>query len=287
MVYVLLSVICSVTVSVILKLARRQNVDTFQIIVWNYPVAVLCTFLFLRPAWVSNLLNTAPLPQYLILAVLLPGIFFALSASIRYAGIVRTEIAQRLSLFIALLAAFFLFNETIQYGKLVGVAVGIAGILCSIGWHRGKNQHGLNRRVWFYPLLVFVGYGVIDILFKQLAQHNGVPYTLSMLLVFGMAMLVSFLFLTYHVYFSRKKFSVHAVFWGMMLGAFNFANILFYMKAHRALPQNPSVVFTGMNVGVITLGALVGIFLFNEKLSYINKIGIFLAILSVFIIAYT
>ena len=73
----------------------------------------------------------------------------------------------------------------------------------------------------------------------------------------------------------------------MVLGGFNFANILFYMKAHRALPENPSIVFTGMNVGVITLGAIIGIFLFSEKLSFINKIGIILAIVSVFIIAYS
>jgi len=41
-----------------------------------------------------------------------------------------------------------------------------------------------------------------------------------------------------------------------------------------------------MNVGVITLGALIGIFLFREKLSLINKIGILLAVVSVLMIAY-
>ncbi len=287
MVYVLLSVICSVTVSVILKLARRQGVDTAQIIVWNYPVAVLCTFLFLRPAWVPNLLGIAPIWQYLALSVLLPGIFVALSASIRYAGIVRTEVAQRLSLFIALIAAFWLFDEPLQPGKLAGVGIGILGILCSIGWHNGKNQHGISHGVWLYPLLVFLGYGVIDILFKQLAQLAGIPYTTSMFVVFCLAMFTAFLFLAYHLQVSRKKFSIHAVFWGGILGAFNFANILFYMKAHRALPDSPSIVFTGMNVGVIALGALIGISVFGEKLSNINRIGLILAIVSVLVIAFS
>jgi len=287
MVYVLFSVVCSVTVSVILKLARRYDVDTSQLIVWNYPVAVLCTWAFLRPQWTPDLLGIAPIAQYIALAVLLPGIFFALSASIRYAGIVRTEVAQRLSLFIALVAAFWLFNESPQAGKLIGVAVGVAGILCSIGWHRGRNQYGLNHRMWGYPLIVFFGYGIIDILFKQVAQHTGVPYTTSMLIVFCLAMVAAFVFLAYHVAVARRKFSVHAIFWGVVLGGFNFANILFYMKAHRALPDNPSIVFTGMNVGVITLGALIGIFLFHEKLSFVNKIGLILAVVSVLIIAYS
>ncbi|SEK61286.1 transporter [Parapedobacter koreensis] len=285
--YVLLSVICSVTVSVILKLARRYQVDTVQIIVWNYPVAVLCAWFFLRPEWSLALLADAPFVLYGTLAVLLPGIFVALGASIRYAGIVRTEIAQRLSLFIALMAAFLLFGERTQPTKLIGVAIGIGGILCSIGWHKGRNQFGLNHRVWLYPVLVFLGYGVVDILFKQVAQHAEVPYTASMLLVFTLAMVVALVYLAYHILGKRKPFSAHAVFWGMVLGGFNFANILFYMKAHRALPENPSIVFTGMNVGVIALGALIGIFLFNEKLSFINKIGIILAVISVFIIAYS
>ncbi len=286
MLYVLYSVVCSVTVSVILKLARRHAVDTTQIIAWNYPVTVICTWSFLRPDWSLAIFRDAPIALYAALAVLLPGIFFALSASIRYAGIVRTEVAQRLSLFIALVAAFWLFNESAQTGKLVGIAIGISGILCSIGWHKGKNQYGRNHGMWLFPVVVFFGYGIIDILFKLIAQHTEVPYTSSMLIVFCLATIVAFAYLTYHVV-AGGKFSVHAVFWGMVLGGFNFANILFYMKAHRALPQNPSVVFTGMNVGVITLGALIGIFVFHEKLSVINKIGVALAVVSVLIIAYS
>ncbi|MFC3196147.1 EamA family transporter [Parapedobacter deserti] len=286
MVFVLFSVVCSVTVSVLLKLARRYGVDTSQLIVWNYPMAVLCTWFFLRPEWSPDVLRLAPVGQYAALAVLLPGIFFALSASIRYAGIVRTEVAQRLSLFIALIAAFWLFNESLHVGKLVGVAIGVGGMLCSIGWHRGRNQHGMNHRMWIFPLVVFFGYGIIDILFKQVAQHTGVPYTTSMLIVFSFATVAAFGYLIYHVTVARKKFSVHAIFWGIVLGGFNFANILFYMKAHRALPENPSIVFTGMNVGVIALGTLVGVVLFREKLSLINKIGIALAVVSVLIIAY-
>src|SRR5690606_10408058 len=167
MVYVLFSVLCSVTVSVILKLARRYSIDSIQIIVWNYPVAVLCTWFFLRPKWSPAELADAPFLLYGGLAVLLPGVFVALAASIRHAGIVRTEVAQRLSLFIALVAAFWLFDETLQAGKLFGVGVGVAGILCSIGWHKGENQYGRNTGAWLYPLVVFFGYGVIDILFKQ------------------------------------------------------------------------------------------------------------------------
>jgi len=284
MLYVLMSVLCSVTVSVILKLTRRYEIDTLQVIVWNYPVAMLCSALFLQPQWPSG--GTLPWALYIALAVLLPGIFLALGASIRHAGIVRTEVAQRLSLFISLLAAFWLFGESAKPGKLVGVAIGVAAILCSIGWHRQPTDAVVTSRPWPYPLIVFFGYGVIDVLFKRMAQYTDVSYTTSMLIAFILATTVAFLLLICRIAVSRRPFSIKAIGWGLILGIFNFANILFYMRAHRTLPDNPSIVFTGMNVGVITLGAFAGLILFREKLSLVNKIGIILAIMSIFIIAY-
>ncbi|MEG0850051.1 MAG: EamA/RhaT family transporter, partial [Flavobacterium sp.] len=62
---------------------------------------------------------------------------------------------------------------------------------------------------------------------------------------------------------------------------FNFGNILFYLKAHKAFAENPSTVFAGMNMGVIILGSLVGLFFFKEKLSKINIIGLLLALVSI------
>lgn len=282
--YVLISVIFSVTVSVILKMARRYAVDTTQIIVWNYPVAVLLAWFFLDPPVLGLSWASLPWGVYIGLGILLPGIFVAIAGAIRYTGIVRTEVAQRLSLVIPLIASFWLFGESPQALKLVGVAIGLAAIVCSIGWRTGRNQYGMNKKVWLYPLVVFMGLGIVDILFKQLALNTAVPYATSLLIVFILAMFLAFGYLAYSVARGGRRFSIHAIFWGIVLGLFNFGNILFYMKAHRALPENPSIVFTGMNIGVILLGAVVGVALFKEKLSKLNKIGLGLAVLSVIII---
>ena len=74
---------------------------------------------------------------------------------------------------------------------------------------------------------------------------------------------------------------------GWVLGVANFGNILFYLKAHTALSTSPSTVFSAMNIGVITLGAIVGLFVFHERLSLLNKIGIGLAIVAIIIITYS
>ena len=55
-------------------------------------------------------------------------------------------------------------------------------------------------------------------------------------------------------------------------------NIYAYVKAHQTLANSPSVVFTGMNVGVIAVASMVGMVIFKERLSGINVLGIGLAI---------
>jgi len=283
--YVFFSVLCSVAVSVVLKTANRLGYRHLDLIVWNYPVAVLATFFFLRPEIPDLAKVHLPWGLYLPLALLLPVVFVCIAYAIAFGGIVRTEVAQRLSLFIPLLAAFFIFREDIGLPKLVGIGVGLLAIVFSIAWGK-KSAPADGNRNWIYPLAVFVGMGVIDILFKKVALYGGASYAFSMFAVFVLAMPVAFGLLAYRLWTTGEKPRPKSILWGILLGLFNFGNILLYMKAHRALPDSPSVVFTAMNIGVILVGTLVGLFFFREKLSVYNKIGLVLAVVSVVLIAY-
>ncbi|OYD47458.1 transporter [Sphingobacterium cellulitidis] len=282
MFYILISVLCSVTVAIIIKLARQRGVNYLQLLVWNYPVALLLTYFVLKPQiipWTSNL----PWNLYLPLGFLLPFIFICLALSIRFGGIVKTEVAQRLSLFIPLIAAYFWMNEQFESKKFIGIAVGLLAIVFSIGWSKNNKSEGKNT--WIYPLLVFFGMGIIDIIFKQIALNTQISYMSSLWIVFTLALGFALIFLLYLLFIRKETFDKKSLLYGAILGIFNFGNIVFYMKAHKALPDSPSLVFTGMNIGVIAVGAIAGVLLFKEKLSVYNKIGLFLAIISVLLIA--
>ena len=282
MFYILISVLCSVTVAIIIKLARQRGVNYLQLLVWNYPVALLLTYFVLKPQiipWTSNL----PWNLYLPLGFLLPFIFICLALSIRFGGIVKTEVAQRLSLFIPLIAAYFWMNEQFESKKFIGIAVGLLAIVFSIGWSKNNKSEGKNT--WIYPLLVFFGMGIIDIIFKQIALNTQISYMSSLWIVFTLALGFALIFLLYLLLIRKETFDQKSLLYGAILGIFNFGNIVFYMKAHKALPDSPSLVFTGMNIGVIAVGAIAGVLLFKEKLSVYNKIGLFLAIISVLLIA--
>ena len=159
MIYIFLSVCCSVFVSVLLKLAKRYEIDTKQAITWNYSIATLLTWIIYKPEIPE--INAV----YISLGILLPSLFLVLALSVQYTGIVRTDIAQRLSLFIPVLASFIIFSEAQSALKLLGIFIAFIAIIFSIPWQKDSNK-GTNS--WIYPLIVFIGMGLIDILFKHL-----------------------------------------------------------------------------------------------------------------------
>ena len=275
MIYVLASAICSVLVSVLLKLARRFGLDVGQMVAWNYAMACVLAALLLQPALSPLRAAGAPWFALLGLGVLLPVIFLALGASVRHAGIVRSEVAQRLSLLLSLLAAFVLFGERLDATKALGCVLGLLALLGMV-WRaeRGRGEGGPAS--WLWPLLVFAGFGAIDVLFKRVAAA-GVPLGTSLLAMFALALPVAIMLAVWQ----RARFTLHSALGGLLLGLLNFGNIFFYLRAHRALPHDPALVFASMNLGVVVLGALAGVLLFRERLARINLAALLLALLAI------
>ena len=282
--YLLASVTCSVTVAVLLKLARRYDVDVRQAITMNYAVAALLCWAVLKPDPAALLAPHTPWAVLAALGVLLPSVFLAMAAAVRHAGIVRSDAAQRLSLFIPLLAAFLLFGEPVSGRKLAAILLAFCALACLL--RRPSTDTGTGtgtapgRGMWLWPLVVWAGYGVIDILFKQVARA-GTAFAAGLLLAFVLAggLMLAYL-LARRVRWQRRHLLA-----GVALGVFNFGNILTYIRAHQSLPEHPALVFASMNMGVITLGTLVGALVFREPLTRVNGLGIALALAAIVLMA--
>ena len=268
------SVLCSVTVAILLKLARRYDIDVRQAIATNYAMAALLCVTLLKPDLARINVQGSNLLLLGALGVLMPSVFVAMARSVRYAGIVRSDAAQRLSLFIALLAAFVLFGEPVTSTKLWGIALAFAALFCVLRRPADAPAHdGPPHAAWMWPLAVWAGYGTIDVLFKVMAR-SGSAFPGTLLLVF----LLAGVLMTLYLLLARTRWQARSLAAGLLLGLMNFANIYTYIRAHQTLPDHPALVFASMNMGVIALGTLAGAVLFREKLSAINLVGLALAL---------
>jgi drug/metabolite transporter (DMT)-like permease len=278
MLFLILSIICSVTVGVIFKIARKYTISHTQIVAWNYVFAGTLCYLSFSPD-LNTVETTAPWWLYITIGILLPSIFLFLASSIKHMGIVKTDAAQRLSLFIPVLAAWLIFKEEFNMLKISAFVLAIPALLLILT----KNTENTKNK-WGYPAVVLIGFGVIDILFKQIATYTSLPYTTSLFVILGIAMCIMITVVAYEVIFKKVKLNIHNILFGSLVGIFNFGNILFYLKAHQEFSKNPSTVFAGMNMGVIIIGSLVGVLIFKEKLSKMNFLGLFLALIAIVLI---
>ncbi|MGP5059574.1 EamA/RhaT family transporter [Psychrobacter celer] len=279
MMYLVIAVLCSVAVSVLLKILRQKNIDIRQTIVAGYPVAFLLTWFLLTPdvSSISTLGNAWGI--ILALGILLPTVFIILGRAIASVGMVATDAAQRLSLIIPIIAAFLLFGEVLTGTRVLGLVLGFLalGALVYQPKHTGGGEHAsmsppaARTPLWLFG--VWAGYGIVDILFKQVAKQ-GTAFPLTLFVSFGVAGLLLLIYLLV----TRVRWQGNALAAGLLLGALNMGNIYAYVRAHQVLSDSPSIVFTGMNVGVIAVATLIGVAVFKERLGRINVLGLLLAI---------
>jgi len=151
-----------------------------------------------------------------------------------------------------MLAAFALFGETLTPHRAVGLLLAFAALACLLIKPQKTAVSGSLKTQIACLIGVWLGYGVIDILFKQLSKTAGTGSNL--LVMFALAGVLMAVYLVAQ----KARWTRASIIGGIVLGSLNFVNILFYLKAHRAFSGNPTLVFAGMNMGVIALGALVG-----------------------------
>lgn len=278
--FLVFSIVCSVSVSILLKVARQHSIQVSQAIAANYVMASVLTLTLLQPRLDNLWQPELPIVVLLLLGLLLPSIFIVMAYAVQYAGIVRSDAAQRLSLLIPLLAAFLLFNEPYDHYKLGGILCGLLAIgFLSLQQSSATSSHtamAARRRAMGLLFGVWVGYGLIDILFKQLAQSD-LSFISSLIITFMLAGVLMFGGLFYR----RTTWHVPSLLGGLLLGLFNFGNIYFYIRAHQQFPQNPALVFAAMNIGVIVVGTLVGVGLFKERATGRIGIGLILALAAI------
>ncbi|MGM5630904.1 DMT family transporter [Apibacter raozihei] len=280
---VLISVLFNVGVSIILKIFSSKSSASqslFPVITYNYIFSALFCYFIYHPSLTTINDSQAPWLIYILMSILMPVMFILIGLSIKHIGIARTDIAQRISLLLTLVASFLFFKEDFTWKKIAGLSLGFISIFFIFHQSRKSKSEGIYS--WLLPVLIFFGMGVISILYKVIAANQEISFTTSTFFIFVGSFITGVIILA----FSKQKFNLSSLVWGLAVGVFNFGNVLFYLKAHQTLKHNPSMVFATMNLGVIILGSITGICFFKEKMSSRNYFGLLLALISIILITF-
>lgn len=281
MILILAAALSSVLVSILLKNLKKNGYQPLQMIAWNYASASLLCFLWFQPDIQHVSIRHTPWWLIIALGIILPSIFLCLAKSLEYAGIVKTELAQRLSVVLSLLAAYFLFHEQFNALKLWGIGLGIFAVLLVLFGQMNSFSNHQSRKAIFALLSVWCGYAAVDILLKY-TSSLGLQFTLTLNLIFITAFILS---ISYLLIQKNQKWQFKSTLAGLVLGVLNFLNIALYVKAHILLKDSPAIVFASMNILVVLLGIVSGVVLYKEKLKWPTILGILLGISGVICLA--
>ena len=282
MIYLVASIISSASIFIIFRISKNNSGSLVHLIMINYFTAALLGFLLFSKFDIEFFKNYSSWYLWsIILGLLYISMFFLIGISTHKAGITVTTLANKLSLVFPVLFSLIYFSEKITVIKYIGLFTSLTAIFLTI---YKKDYRKRNLVLILLPFIIFFGSGLTDSVVKlvQGIKTNPDDVAAFSTLVFTVAFLFSVIISLFFKQNKTKTNMSSILPLGILLGIANFGSLYFIINALNKSHLESSLVFAINNTTVVALTALVGRFIFNEKLNRWNFTGILLAIISLY-----
>ena len=271
---------------IIFKMFDRYRVNTLNAIVVNYWVAATLSIL-LDSSGIS--LKKAPLEPWFFQAIMMGFLFITLfniiAKSTQNIGVSVTTVANKMSLIMPVMFSIIVLHDVVNVVKVIGIILALLAVYLTT---KSDNRSAVDKRFIIYPFIVFIGSGIIDTLFKYNDEftlgENGLEPFVSWIFITS-----SFLGLIVLIYKYVREKSLpdrNSIVAGFILGFPNYFSIYFLLKSLN-IGMEGSVVIPLNNISIVAVSALSGIFIFREKGTRSNIIGLLLAIIAIGLLAFS
>lgn len=288
MIYLLLSVFFSVLLLINFRLHPRFGVNTFQVIILNYPICILTGLLFLPESQHFSLDFSQPATLWaMLLGVGFVVTFMLSGVSTQRMGIAATSLANNMSLVIPVLFSLIVLKMSNTFDALnyLGLLLAIVAVVLST-LKKAENDAVTVKKSsdWLLPLSVFIMYGITNTTFNYLnakyvtAQGTTIPFTLTIL---SGSVIIGAMVLFIRIIQGKERLELKSLWAAIPLGIPNFLSFYYLLKALDAYQNNGAFVLPIYNISVIVGSALVALIFFQEKLTLLNKVGLILAVLAI------
>ena len=273
------------------KVFDVYKINSSQAIVYNYIACVITGSVFNG----SFPVNESNVSQPWFVWAFMMGTVFVISFNMisltaRKASVAAASVANKLSMVIPVAFSVWLYNESIGGIKIAGIVIALAAVvLISLQ----KSDAATHKRNWGITLLIaalFLLSGLLDTAIKYVEQRflnegNKNDYLIS---AFFFAALLGAINLVIHFMTGKQKFEPKALLGGICIGIPNYFSIWCLVQVLKTPPYRlqSSAIIPVNNLGILLFCTLAAYFLFRERLSKTNWLGIVLSILAITLIAY-
>lgn len=318
MVYLALAVGCSLAIGMIFKHAGRLTMDRTALLTVNYlaAVAVAGGLLLIGTRAPGEGLVFSPTLLGLGIgtgALLIAG-FFVLSVATDVAGMSLAIGVMRVSVVIPFLVSWLVWKETPTLGQGIGLLLASAAFFmiarkeaepapvpAGVGTE-GESEaesgssplpepsavtdavadavQDTDPKVFGVLALTFLSGGAVDVTMKTFEEVYGADNSrvLFLLLAFGIAFLIGLAVVLWRGFRKGIWPDRRTILWGVLLGVINYGSLEFILRAIEQLPG--TVVFPLNNIAIVVLAAVLGVYVWGERLSTTNRVGLGLAVIA-------
>ncbi len=292
MFYIVLTILFSVFLLIVFKLFQKYDVNTFAAIIINYITAAVTGILFLETEYnFKDVLHANWLTICIPLGLLFITIFYLISQTAQRISISTASVANKMSVAMPILFSVIFLNQHLSILKIIGVILALVAVYFST--KTIKSEKASSKLLWL-PISVFFGSGLIDIAinaanaFYTTSPNDSALFSITTFLsafCFGLIILLFQFFVTKKQIF-QSVFKLKNIIGGIALGIPNYFSIYFIFKSLHSHVLDSAQLFPILNLSNVALSAIVAWLLFKEKLSSINIIGIFMAVIAIILISY-
>ena len=271
------------------RVFARFSINNFHAIVCNYFVCILIA-LSLNDIKALQQLDYTSI--WVILSLLtgamFPLSFYLMALAIEKVSISVAGVANKMSMVIPVTFNFIFLHigaRDMKALNIAGICLALPAIfLASFRLSDDVLMDERKGNRFLIPFMVFLTGGIIDTFINYISYHylaGRAEQLLFPIFTFAAAALTGSLIVAGRAVTKNERVNIRSIAGGIILGIPNFLSIFFMLKTLDDFNNDGAVVFPFLNIAVIIVTSLSGVFFFKEKLSWLNIAGIILALISI------
>ncbi len=286
MIWLICCIISFIGIFLSFKFIKVKNAPLLNCVIVNYLIASILEFFVCDSFSLGEIIHSDWLYVGIFLGVLFIMTFIVLGISSEKSGMGISAVASKMSLVIPMLFSIIFYKEPISGIKISALILAIISVFFCV-YKPEKRAEKTNLWKILLPVLLFLGMGINDSLVVYSRQslgagNNAALFTATLFAVSLIAgILYSFVGKGIFKNFLNRKVWIL----GTILGCFNFGSIFFVIMTMNADFISISAIYGICNTITILLSLLIGRIFFKEKLSKLNILGGFLAMLTIILMA--
>lgn len=271
MIYLILAIISSTSISVIMRLSEKRRTGESGILIFNY---IVCTVSAVCFSSGKELNLSEPGLGFMLFAGALGGVIFMLSfglfqKSISDNGLVLSSMFMKLGLIVPVLMAILAFGEVPGILQIIGLIIAFAVIIIV---NFSKNSTSVRKNIFILPALLIMG-GLSDSMVNIYDKMgNPIFSDLFLAMIFGVAGVCALLMLVV----KKEAVGKWDIIFGLIIGVPNYFSSRFLLMALSDIPA--VVAYPVYSVATLLSVSFIGIIVFKENLTGQKAIGFIMVI---------